>query len=201
MVHERNAEQTRERLLQAAFEEVYTHGYQGLRIDAVLAKTQLAKGALYHHFPNKLALGYAIVEEVLQKHVVDAWGEPLRRASDPLSQLQVLLRADCQKYPQDEVFQGCPINNLAQEMAALDQGFQTRLFKVMETWLASVAAAIAQAQAQGLARADLDPQLTAAYVVSTLQGVICTAKCMQSAVMLRLLVEQLCDYIETLRPR
>ena len=199
MVHERNAESTRQRLLNTAFDEIYQHGYHGLRIDAIVAKTQVAKGALYHHFPNKLALGYAIVEEVIMQHVLTQWAQPLAASVDAVCSLQQLLRAYALGLEGDGVFQGCPLNNLAQEMSAIDEGFQTRLRKVMDVWIGSFAAAFTRAQQQGLLRADVEPQLTAIYVMSSLQGSVCTAKCMQSTAMLSQLVEMLCAYLDGLR--
>ena len=59
----RDSERTRERLLQAAFREVYKVGFQSAGIDTILAATNVTKGALYYHFENKQALGYAIVED------------------------------------------------------------------------------------------------------------------------------------------
>ena len=53
----RNPEKTRQRLLQAAYEEIHAHGFQGMRVDQVLRKTSLQKGAFYHHFSSKLELG------------------------------------------------------------------------------------------------------------------------------------------------
>ena len=41
-----------------------------MRLDDVVAATGLTKGALYHHFPNKQALGYAVVDEG-QKLVIE----------------------------------------------------------------------------------------------------------------------------------
>ena len=73
MATERNTETTRTRILEAAREEIFQNGYQGMRIDSILQKTNLAKGALYHYFPNKLALGYAVVDEVLMGHFQNVW--------------------------------------------------------------------------------------------------------------------------------
>ena len=53
----RDPERTRERLLQAAFREVYRSGFQSARLDAVLATGGVTKGALYYHFGSKEALG------------------------------------------------------------------------------------------------------------------------------------------------
>ena len=61
----RDAEATRARLLDVAFSEIYQHGYQGLRVDALLAMARLTKGAFYHHFPSKTALGIAVIDELL----------------------------------------------------------------------------------------------------------------------------------------
>ena len=59
----RDPERTRERLLQAAFREVYSSGFQSAGLDTILASAGVTKGALYYHFKSKEALGYAIVEE------------------------------------------------------------------------------------------------------------------------------------------
>ena len=199
MVSERNAENTRHRLLQAAFEEMYLHGYQGLRIDSIIAKTQLAKGALYHHFPNKRALAYAIVDELITDIVMSRWARPLESSADPLTGMQELLRLYAQQFADNEAFQGCPLNNLAQEMAAIDEGFQTRLRRVMDVWISAFAEAFSRARLAGQLKAEVDPGTTAIYVISTVQGLLCTAKCLQSTADLPRLAEMLCSYIEGLR--
>ena len=88
-------ESTRERVLHAAHEEMYEHGFQGLRIDAVLKKTQLAKGALYHYFPTKLALGYAVLDEVIMGFFQTHWSEFLAESNDPLQALKDFFNKKC----------------------------------------------------------------------------------------------------------
>ena len=102
-----SADKTRERILQAGFEEMYQHGYQGMRVDAILKKTGLAKGALYHHFPNKKALGYAVVDELLFAQC-EALAQLLETAEDPIeANCQVLLQV-CEQTTPEEVTLGCP---------------------------------------------------------------------------------------------
>ena len=62
----RNPEQTRQALLEAAFEEIYRVGFQAASLDRILDRAGVTKGALYHHFKNKLELGYAVLEEVVR---------------------------------------------------------------------------------------------------------------------------------------
>ena len=61
----RDPARTRERLLRAAFQEMHRSGFRGADMNAILAAARVTKGALYHHFDSKEALGYAVVDEVL----------------------------------------------------------------------------------------------------------------------------------------
>lgn len=47
---------TRRALLENAATLFATHGYAGTSLDEVVAAARVTKGALYHHFPSKLAL-------------------------------------------------------------------------------------------------------------------------------------------------
>src|SRR5271163_1220682 len=78
----RDPERTREHLLQAAFREVYRYGFQSAGDDTILAATNVTKGALYYHFENKEALGYAVIEEIIAEITRDRWVLPLQRGKD-----------------------------------------------------------------------------------------------------------------------
>ena len=72
------AAETRHNLLEAAFDEIHRTGFQAASLHRILRRTGLTKGALYHHFPNKLALGYAVVDELLGPYLEQNWLAPLR---------------------------------------------------------------------------------------------------------------------------
>lgn len=199
MATERNAEQTRTRILEAAREEIFQNGYQGMRIDAILQKTKLAKGALYHYFPNKLALGYAVVDEVLMGHFQTVWEENLLLHKNPLTTLQQMFVCKAQSFQNASAFNGCPLNNLNQEMAAIDDGFHQRLEKVFENAHMTIVHALEQGQVDGLVRKDIDPVKISMFVFSSYQGIMGAAKCMQAPELLIDLFGTLNDYIDTLR--
>lgn len=192
-------ENTRMRILEAAHEEIYEHGFQGMRIDAVLQKTQLAKGALYHYFPSKLTIGYAVVDEIILGHFMQFWQEFLKPGEDPISGLQkmFLWKADC--FLSEQNFKGCPLNNLTQEMAAIDEGFKNRLQNVMMTIHKSVCQALTEGQSAGFVKKELDPNSTTLFLLSSYQGIMGTAKCMQAPEMLAELFTTLNSYLDTLR--
>lgn len=199
MVTERNAEQTRSRILEAAYEEIYENGYQGMRIDAILQKTNLAKGALYHHFPNKLALGYAVVDEVLMGYFEEVWRGFLEQDNDPLTALQKLFHSKAEHFQSEDTFNGCPLNNLNQEMSAIDEGFHERLHLVMESTLSTLVQALQQGQQDHIVRTDINVEKISLFLLSSYQGIMGTAKCLQAPQILSDLFGTLNDYIDTLR--
>jgi TetR/AcrR family transcriptional repressor of nem operon len=199
MATERNAGQTRTRILEAAHEEIYQNGYQGMRIEAILQKTNLAKGALYHHFPNKLALGYAVVDEILMGHFQQVWNNFLEQHKDPISALQQLFLHKAELYQSEANFNGCPLNNLNQEMAAIDTGFHQRLQNVMEAIYTTIVCALEQGQREGCVHKDINPERISMFVLSSYQGIMGAAKCMQAPELLKDLFGTLNDYLNTLR--
>ena len=145
----RDSERTRERLLQAAFREVYRVGFQSAGIDTILAATNVTKGALYYHFENKEALGYAIVEEIVAKLPRDRWLLPLQQSKDkdPIDALIGIVQAIPAR-PRD-VKGGCPLVNLAQEMSQLDEQFRKRLERIFHAWQEGIAMALRRGQSSG----------------------------------------------------
>ncbi len=199
MATERNAEQTRTRILEAAREEICQNGYQGMRIDAILQKTNLAKGALYHYFPNKLALGYAVVDEVLMGHFQTVWEDFFQQHNNPLTTLQQMFVYKAESFQNADCFNGCPLNNLNQEMAAIDDGFHQRLERVFENVHMTIVRALEKGQVDGLVRKDINPVRISMFIFSSYQGIMGAAKCMQAPELLSDLFGTLNDYIDTLR--
>src|SRR5580693_4097714 len=160
----RNPERTRQRLLQAAFREVYRYGFQSAGIDTILAATNVTKGALYYHFESKEALGYAIIEEIVAKLTRDRWMLPLQRSKDkdPIDALIGIVRALPHR-PRD-VKGGCPLVNLAQEMSQLDEQFRKRLERIFHAWQEGIAMALRTGQSQRTVRRDLVPEQTASFL-------------------------------------
>jgi TetR/AcrR family transcriptional repressor of nem operon len=196
----REPDVTRDKLLKAAFEEIYRRGFQAASLDTILAKAGVTKGALYHHFPDKASLGYAVVDEVVKGLLLERWGVLEPPTGDPVTALQRVLRGRAAKLTTREVELGCPLNNLAQEMSPLDQRFRRGVNATFDLWTDAVAKDLARGQAEGTVRKDVDPRKIAAFVVASIEGSFGLAKGAQSAAMLRSNLEVLSSFLESLRP-
>ncbi len=195
----RDPDRTRALLLKAAFREIYEHGYQAASLDSILAKTRVTKGALYHHFRNKRALGYAVVEELIRRHIHQVWVDPLLQAGDPLA---FLVQRICGRKPPGGFNPrlGCPLNNLAQEMSPLDEGFRRRIEAVFREWRQGIARALRRGQQQGCVRRDLDPEAAAAFCLAAMEGIVSLVKNSSNPALLRQGRRGLVGYLEGLRP-
>lgn len=81
---------TRAHLIEVATRLFAAHGYEGTSIEAVLAESGASRGSLYHHFPGKDALFWAVLEDVGTR-VATQMTEATRGAEDPIAEL----RASC----------------------------------------------------------------------------------------------------------
>jgi TetR/AcrR family transcriptional repressor of nem operon len=197
----RDPDVTRDKLLKAAFEEFYRRGFQAASLDTILARAKVTKGALYHHFPDKAALGYAVVDEVVKGLLLERWLGPLQQfTGDPLTALQKTLQHRATHLGPHEIELGCPLNNLAQEMSALDERFRRAVNATFEAWKDGFAQALARGQAKGTVRRDVDAGRVATFVVAAIEGSTSLAKSAQSASMQRSNLKLLSQFLDGLRP-
>jgi len=195
----RDPQRTRNRLLQAAFREVYRYGFQSAGIDTILATTNVTKGALYHHFESKEALGYAIIEEIIAEITRDRWMLPLQRSEgkNPIDALIAIVKAIPSR-PRD-VKSGCPLVNLAQEMSRLDEQFRKRLERIFHAWQEGIAIALERGQSQGTVRRDLLPKETASFLIALVEGYEVLAKNAQDSKVWNAGVRNIVGWLSSLR--
>jgi len=195
----RDRERTRQLLLQAAFREVYRYGFQSAAIDAILSSTNVTKGALYHHFNSKEALGYAVIEEFVAKLSRDRWLLPLQRRKDqdPIDALIAIVRAIPTR-PRD-IKGGCPLVNLAQEMSQLNEQFRKRLERIFHAWQEAIATVLRRGQSQGTVRSDLVPDEAATFLIAMVEGYEVLAKNAQDVKVWNAGIGNIVGWLQSLR--
>jgi AcrR family transcriptional regulator len=67
IVKEENYTARRNEILDAAYQLVYTKGYEQMTIQDILAKAQISKGAFYHYFDSKQALLEALCDRLIDE--------------------------------------------------------------------------------------------------------------------------------------
>jgi TetR/AcrR family transcriptional repressor of nem operon len=197
----RAPESTRRKILETAFDEFYRNGFQGGSLNRIVDQAGTTKGALFHHFKGKNDLGYAVVREVVDPQVKEQWIDPLTHSTDPVMELKRIFRRNWREdIDSRQLLQGCPLNNLAQEMAPLDEKFRKALEKIYAAWRESVAAAFTRGLQSGKVRKGVSPQKVAAFVVAAHAGMIGTAKNAQDEALLKQTSQAFFTYLDSLKP-
>ncbi len=191
---------TRRKILEAAFGEFYANGFQGGSLNHIVGMAGTTKGALFHHFDGKQQLGYAVVDEMIGPLLLQRWLDPVKESTDPVPDLQAAFRRFVETDIQTGAWlNGCPMNNLAQEMSPLDDGFYRRINHLYDLWRAQYAAALERGLRAGTVKADVNPRHVAALIVAAQMGIWGTGKSSRSQAVMRQAAEGLCDYLESLR--
>jgi len=191
---------TRQKILEAAYHEIHRQGFQAASLNSILDRSKVTKGALYHYFSDKQALGYSVLEELIKIFVLQFWLRPLEDASDPIDGLKRLISEAGKNISNEDVLLGCPLNNLCLEMSPIDDGFRQRVNHVYELWIEGFARALRTGQANATVTLTIDAADCATFIVASLAGCRSLAKNAQSRDILSACGENLIRYLETLRP-
>lgn len=194
------SQETRNKILIAAFNEIYQRGFQAASISRILKNTGITKGALYHHFDNKQELGYSVLDEVISNTIRATWIDPLKNTDDPITTLKTIISSSSKEITQADVSLGCPLNNLAQEMSAIDEGFKNRISDLYSEWQSALEAACDKGKIAGNVDDTIDSREISLLFIASLQGCMGFAKSVQSLETLMSCGQGLIDRIEAVRP-
>ncbi len=193
-------ERTRQALLEAAFDEIHQHGYRSASLNDILKAAGCTKGSLYHHFPDKHALGLAAVVDNVDRFMTNTWLAPLAETADPITTILQIL----QRHVDGEIFTdvrlGCPLQNLSQEMSGLDEDFRAYLNGINNAWREAIADALLHGQETGMVRTDVSADAAATMIIATHQGTVGLIKTAQDTAVGASSFEAFYQYLNSLRP-
>ena len=116
---------TRDKLLQATFEEVYQHGYHGARLQQILKRAgNVNKGSMYHFFKSKKDMTLAVIDEIITPNLINKFAPLALTEKDVMNTFFDSLQ-ECGF----DFNKGCPMNNLIQELSPIDEDFKQALEK------------------------------------------------------------------------
>ncbi|GAW96132.1 MULTISPECIES: TetR/AcrR family transcriptional regulator [Colwellia] len=191
-----DAEQTRQNILTVAADEIHQHGFKATSLSVILNRCEISKGALYHHFSSKMALGYAVFEEIYTPMFLELWQSALA-VDDPIEGLCDFFTAITEQMSCSEVVCGCPLNNLCEEMANVDEGFRLRILALQEQLNQSIVDAFEKISDD--LRADLALSQVSYFIVATLNGATTLCKSSRNKALFQQVIAELCLYTRALK--
>ena len=192
------AEITRSNIIACAAEEILHTGFQSASVSNILRKAGVSKGCFYHHFPTKKELGYAVLDELFTKVKTEIW-EPILTSKNPLQAIINLYQQPKDHFDNDQIKHGCPINNLAQEMSPVDEGFRERIELIYSGWKQRLTEELQRCQQDGHMKKDINVDDIAALIIAATQGATGIAKNAQNPDSFIEYTRGLSDYLNTLQ--
>lgn len=198
-LQKRDAEKTRKHILEVSFLEIYQNSFQGVSVDQIVKKTKMTKGAFFHHFPTKNALGYAYADELLREMMMDRWIKPLRAYKDPVQGILHCFKKNIVEIPEEFLGCGCPLNNLCQEMSTVDPKFREILSSVMNMWIDGTREHLERGKQEGHLHKNLNASQMAQYIVTAQEGAYGMGKTLRDRKVLQSLHAALKEHLEPYR--
>lgn len=165
-----------ERLLSAGLELFLQQGYNATGIQQIADHASVPKGSFYNHFESKEAFASAIIERYARWNQL-SWARMM--ASAPAGALATIRHVFAQMLAYHERASrpvGCLVGNFAAEIAASSEACRQSLMAAQLAWRERLAGMIAEGQAAGEIRADIDATTLSALTWSTWEGALLRMK-------------------------
>jgi len=164
------APDSRARLVAAAADVLRESGYRAASIDAVLARSGVAKSNLYYHFPSKLELACAGVDHWLEDPDLPVlMGTLADERLRGLDRVRRWIELFAELSGKDGGPCGCRFGMLAAE-EDLPEPLRIRVEGALRSLRQAVAAALQAGVRDGSARPEIDCDRVAASILAAAQG-------------------------------
>jgi len=184
---------SRQKLIDATFEELYKYGYSGTSLGNILINSGVKKGSLYHHFSSKKELVLAMIKEKFLERVEKNWEGLKRHDADTIDTLISILKNG------DRDFQnGCPMGNILQECSGLDEDFINLIDEILSLWEKIFEDTIAKAIKKGEIK-TVNSKEMALFLIAVYEGAILMSKRSKSQKEYKICIEQLEFLLNSLR--
>lgn len=188
--------ETRERIVEAARELFFRHGYTATGIAQILKESGTNSGSLYHFFPSKEHLLIAVLEKykgMLNPYVM---APSFDRISDPIERVFTVLDGYRQWLQRTDFQLGCPIGNLALEVANDYPRARALIAENFEAWCRAICEQIENAS--GRLPEGIDASALATHVLATMEGAVMLSRTYRSFEPFDQATSQLRDYFDRL---
>jgi len=186
---------SRDKLIDATFQEIYKKGYSGTSLGDILENSQVKKGSLYHHFSSKKDLVLAMIKEKFLKRVEENWQELSQKDEDIIDTLILVLKGKDKNFSN-----GCPLGNVLQECSNLDEDFVVLMDEILKGWEKLFENALSKAIEKKEIK-NVDAKEMALFLIAIYEGAILMSKRSKSSKEYQICINQLEHFLNLLKTK
>ena len=167
---------TKEKILREAQRLIHTNGFRATSVDAIAKASGVKKANVFYYFPNKEELGLELLDRMATFLINQVLTPLFVTDRHPTEQIRDNIQGIRSNLEAFNCEGGCPLGNMALEMADVNEAFRMRLTQFFEAWESVIEGALQRGRDSGVYRETMDPCATASFIVSSLEGAILLAK-------------------------
>jgi AcrR family transcriptional regulator len=187
---------TRAKIIKKAAELFNQKGYAGSSISDIMKATGLQKGGIYNHFKSKDELALEAFDYAYKCSSQRMW-EAVRQKTNAIERLQALVSVHLDYVDNPPIPGGCPIMNTAIESDDTNPILRDRTQQAVTKWQSLISRIIQKGIKKREIRPDVEPDLVATIIISTVEGAIMMSKLYQDSIYLERAISYLKHYIKT----
>ncbi|KVW95599.1 TetR/AcrR family transcriptional regulator [Thiobacillus denitrificans] len=162
------ADERREEIIRVTLALAAKQGVDDVTTQDMAQAMGVTQGAVFRHFPSKDAIWLAVMQWVRDR-LMPVLGRAAAQGRDPLDALQRMFFAHIDfisRYP------AIPSVLMSKHLHGRSTALRRLVTEIMLGYEAKIAGLLTDAQAQGLARADLDAHAAATLYIGMIQGLV-----------------------------
>ncbi|WP_346538827.1 TetR family transcriptional regulator C-terminal domain-containing protein [Micromonospora sp. DPT] len=164
---------TREEIVTAALDRFHARGYNAAGVNDITQAAGVPKGSFYNHFDSKEALAIVALERYGDgrrlEDLTDSSVPPVQRLRSHFE----FLRDEVVRY---DYHRGCLYGNFGTEIVDHRDAIRDAVRHSLDKWASLIATTLVEAQRAGTIRADVDPEVTAGFLVNAWEGTLIRAR-------------------------
>lgn len=184
-------QKTRQRILKAAADLLQSKGFHATSIDDILSASKTGKSQFYHYFKSKESIVFELIDRFELGDPVSDHSCPSEPTFTPsrFSEIQFDQLNDfflwLDSFPKDfesgRYRHGCPLGNLASEMATQNEQIRSVLMQTFSHWTKTLESELKKLKHRNLLPPHVDCAQMASITLSCLQGGMLLAKTLKNS--------------------
>ncbi|MDW5290694.1 TetR/AcrR family transcriptional regulator [Formosa sp. PL04] len=171
MQQDLKSENTKQLIINKAFNLFYEHGFKTTSIDKIMKETTLSKGAFYHHYKSKKELGLEVISLKVEKRVIKGMILPLKESGNAFQILEEVFINRLKEFSIYDKQHGCPMNNLINEIGNNEIAYQKALKNIIELWKTALIKLIERGKFENSIKKEVTSNAVAMYLISAFEGI------------------------------
>lgn len=173
-------------------------GYPATTVDQICEAAGVTKGAFFHYFDSKEALGRAVIERFLSELVETFRSGPFREVADPLERVNAYIDFTIEVCKREILQGGCILGLFSQELADTHSEIRAVCDQGFRGWVKDFAGLLDEAKRNHAARTSIDTEGLAEQFIAIVEGSLILRKAHQDPQVVERALGQFRDHVRLL---